>query len=102
MAVERKLAFQAQSVARSEPHGNNAEFFSASRIRSIRGRWWLRRGNVDLKSIFSGVARARDENVGQAANCSVREPVNFTVLRSASVSFCRRFDAFGPWIAIWV
>ena len=76
VAVEAHARLKPQGVARAEAAGANAEVFSSfeQRVPHLHGGGFVRR-DVDLEAVFAGVAGARDEDVGNAGDCSPREPV---------------------------
>src|SRR5262249_1155121 len=76
MFVECHLRFETQRIPRSEAAGNNSEFLAGLDhcIPNALARRSIAR-NINLKSVFAGVACPRDQTIRQAANSSVREPV---------------------------
>ena len=76
MAVEGHGGLQAKRVARSQAAGQDAEWPAGlHHFVPYPGAGGLIGGQVDLKSVFSGVAGARDERVGDAANRAPGEPI---------------------------
>ena len=65
MAVEAHACFEAQSIARAEAAGNHAGGFSS--LHQIVPEFFrMFRSEIDFKSIFAGVAGARDQAINAA------------------------------------
>ena len=76
VAIERQLGLQAQSVARAQPAGQNAEFRAGCEhliphalASALVGR------DIDFEAVLAGVAGARDHHIGQSANRAEDEGV---------------------------
>ena len=65
MAVKAHACFEAQSIARAEAAGNHAGGFSS--LHQVGPEFFsVFRSEIDFKSIFAGVAGARDEAINAA------------------------------------
>ena len=82
MSVERELALEAQRVAGSKAAGDYAEFFAGLEdfIPNPSADGFIGR-DIDFESVLGSVARAPDQDVGQAAKLAARDPIELYLVQ---------------------
>jgi hypothetical protein len=103
MAVERHLAFQPQSVARTQPAGHQTKLLA--RFGYLIPYPLARRDigrDVNLETVFRRVTRPGNQCVRQVADRPMLEPVILDLREIDIRKLLQRGFAFGPRMAICV
>jgi hypothetical protein len=78
VAVEAHSGFKTEGIARAEATGTDAELLTGNEefVPDFCGCGFVC-GEIELETVFAGVAGAGDEDVGDAGDCAKCEPVIF-------------------------
>ena len=78
MSVEREFSLEAKRVARTQTAGNGPELAPGLKHFVPHPRaGFLVAGNVNLEAVFTGISRARDQDVLKPADGAASHPIKF-------------------------
>ncbi len=95
--IERHGGLKPQSIARAQAAWHYAEFLASFQYlvpHACAG--WLVRGDIDLKTVFAGVAGARNHDVVQAADLTPAKPIVFDLIQLQISQLLQHIHRFGP------